>query len=711
MTVVEYLGGVAYLGVVLAAAGVSAWAVLAATGRVRPSAPSVLAFGLLAALAIYAAHLIPGILGILSRELAALTAALIAVGVTFAAPRIAAALNDPDAEDFPEAPPSGRWSAWIAVGAVAIAAGYMLASLIAHADESLMQVDVVSFHLSNVAAWMQDGSLWGIDDWIPNRAPGNYPQTGDIFFLAAMLPFESDFLARGVMYPFVALAALAMYAGARELAVPRATAVIVAASVLAIPAVGYSGSQGLADPAMLGTFGPGAYFLLRHWRTGARLDLVLAGVGLGLSFGTRWYAVFAVLAVLATWVAAMLIVRRPGVVRQGAALAGLVAACGGFWLLRNWVESGNPVFPVRVAPLGITIFDAPPDRFRELQGFSLADYANRPGIFRDFLWPTFVRFMGYASVVLWGLLAFAGLRSFRDAGLRGLRDAGWPRGHGRPLAMAVAALLIVIAYAFTPYTASGVQDAPTEGWVNARYVIPALIVGAPAIAWALTRIGRARLAVEVVLLIAIADGVQRSLDLPLGAVSKAWLLLVGAGLLVLGVLIVLGVRPRVGPRLALAGAAGALVACVLLGAALENRYAERRYADLNDPIDRINKGRVEEGARIGIVGDGFGNYPLFGPRLRNEVVYIGAREREMLTSYRDPEAFRAAVEAGDFDYVVVQNLDTVDEGLPERQERWLRELGWRPYAQGPHPNLGFAGIEMRMYEPGAAAEIGAGVES
>src|SRR5690606_4411379 len=138
---VEYLGGVAFLGVVLAAAGVSAWAVLAAAGRVRPSAPSVLAFGLLAALVIYAAHLIPGMLGILSRALAALTAALIAVAITFAAPRIGAALADPGAEDFPGAPPSGRWSSWIAVGAVAIAVGYMLASLIAHADDSLLQVD------------------------------------------------------------------------------------------------------------------------------------------------------------------------------------------------------------------------------------------------------------------------------------------------------------------------------------------------------------------------------------------------------------------------------------------------------------------------------------------------------------------------------------------------------------------------------------------
>ena len=31
---------------------------------------------------------------------------------------------------------------------------------------------------------------------------------------------------------------------------------------------------------------------------------------------------------------------------------------------RNWVESGNPVFPVKLEVAGVTIFDAPYDRVR-----------------------------------------------------------------------------------------------------------------------------------------------------------------------------------------------------------------------------------------------------------------------------------------------------------------------------------------------------------
>ena len=132
---------------------------------------------------------------------------------------------------------------------------------------------------------------------------------------------------------------------------------------------------------MLFGFATGACFLLRRRRTGSTVDLVLAGLGLGLAFGTKWYAVWAVAIVLAVWAAGSLLERRGAraVVRDGAVLCGLVALAGGIWMLRNLVESGNPVFPVEVSPLGLTIFDAPRDTVRESAGFTLLHYVGDGG--------------------------------------------------------------------------------------------------------------------------------------------------------------------------------------------------------------------------------------------------------------------------------------------------------------------------------------------
>ena len=116
---------------------------------------------------------------------------------------------------------------------------------------------------------------------------------------------------------------------------------------------------------------------------------MLAGLGLGLAFGTKWYAVWAVAIVLAVWAAGSLLERRGvrAVARDGAVLCGLVALAGGIWMLRNLIESGNPVFPVEVSPLGLTIFDAPRDTVRESAGFTLLHYVGDGGVWSEFIWP------------------------------------------------------------------------------------------------------------------------------------------------------------------------------------------------------------------------------------------------------------------------------------------------------------------------------------
>ena len=79
---------------------------------------------------------------------------------------------------------------------------------------------------------------------------------------------------------------------------------------------------------------------------------------------------------------------RP-VARDAAIVAGLIALAGGFWLLRNLVESGNPFFPVKVELLGVTVFDAPRDTFREAIGYPLTHYLTDWSIWREWIVPEY----------------------------------------------------------------------------------------------------------------------------------------------------------------------------------------------------------------------------------------------------------------------------------------------------------------------------------
>ena len=115
--------------------------------------------------------------------------------------------------------------------------------------------------------------------------------------------------------------------------------------VAAIPSVSVPAiPDAMPDSVMLFGFVAGALFLVRHHSSGKTSDLVLAGLALGVSFGTKWYGVSAVGDPGASG-------SPPGcsngsdwrtVLRQGAAVTALVALAGGVWLLRNWVISGQP---------------------------------------------------------------------------------------------------------------------------------------------------------------------------------------------------------------------------------------------------------------------------------------------------------------------------------------------------------------------------------
>src|SRR5436305_15030081 len=105
---------------------------------------------------------------------------------------------------------------------------------------------------------------------------------------------------------------------------------------------------------------------------------------LWFSFGTEWYDPPAVIIAVAGWALLTRVTRRDGrrLLGQAGVLAGVVLLAGGFWLVRNLVELGNPFFPLKVSVGGLTLFDAPRDIRREISGLTLAGYVDDPAVWR-----------------------------------------------------------------------------------------------------------------------------------------------------------------------------------------------------------------------------------------------------------------------------------------------------------------------------------------
>ncbi len=623
MPVADYLEGLAFALPTYGAVLFAALVLVRGRGVVR-----VVACGLVATAALVVVHLVPGALGVLSRG-TVLVAALIAAAIAW---RVGIARS------YTPAPPDAARDpvAWgIAGAAVVASAAAALASLWVFAGVPITGLDTVTFHVPNVARWIQTGSLWQIDQFVPDQAHGYYPHSGDLVLLSAILPWRNDAFLRFVDLPFLALLGAAVYAIGVELRAPRPAAVLGAALLVAMPIVVRPAiTHAMPDTVLLATFAAGVLFLLRG-------DLLLAGVGLGLAFGTKWYGVTCVAALLLVWAVA----RRPPV-RDVARLSAIVVLFGGFWLLRNWVEGGNPVFPVEV-PL---LFDAPPDPIRAYAGASISDYLFDWPIVEAYLIPS------WRTALSWGgpLLALAALAALRFARLR------W---------LAVGVLAIAVVYVITPYTALGTPGRPTDAAVNVRYVVPGLVLAAALLAWLLGRLPRAvRLGASALMLLAILRTLSKAYEVGAARVAVAAVVLLAAGAAVWWL-------PRAGRTV--------LAVAVLAAAGVAAHDVQREHNAGPDPALGPVLFRVQSlapGTRVGLASTWStkGLSPVraaFGERLDNEVEFVGPFVDGMLRRERSEAAFVRRADA--FDVLVVGRR----EGGLVDEDRWLGRAGWRLLAQ------------------------------
>jgi hypothetical protein len=602
-------------------------------------------------------HLVPLALGILSQGTVLAASALLALGSLALPPAV-----EPGEPDPPRPPaPSSSQLSWLLAGGAAAAAGvWALANVREWISRPLQGVDTLTFHLPNVARWMESGSLWQIDQFLPLQAQGYYPNHGDLLLLWGLLPWHNDFFVRVPMVALLAAFGFALWAMGRELGAPPATRLAVAAGLCSLPILANSTIRtAMPDVLLAFALACSGLFLLRYARTLRTSDLVLGGLGLGIALGTKWYG----LPVVVIVVGVVLVARRS--LRDGAILGGVATAAGGIWMVRNIVEVGNPFFP-----LDTPVFDAPRDTVTERVGFSISDYLGDGDVLLHQLPGEIVQGLGYIAIAL-GLAALPGV--VRMA--RGARE-------GRVVALLAVALGLAVAYVLTPNTALGLKGDPSQANFNTRYAIPALIACAGVAMWGAGRVPRLAPAVEAVLAAAVLLALGDAFT-PAPAKSLVLAAVVLGG----GAAAVLVLRGR--PRLVLAGAGAlAVAALVAYGDRQQERLNDGRYADASEPVlATIAKADAAPGdLRVAIAGDWNANglspvWPSFGKHVTNEVTTIGYDDDGFLTNYADASGFVAALRREHPDALVVGRGLAPRNGVVAKEERWAAEAGWREIAR------------------------------
>jgi hypothetical protein len=380
--------------------------------------------------------------------------------------------------------------------------------------------------------------------------------------------------------------------------------------------------------------------------------LIVAGLAAGLALGTKLnlLAPFGLLTLGVVFVAV-----KGDRIKTAAIWAASALVTGGFWFARNLVEAGNPLPWFDKGPL------PGPDQLdiNIREPHTVSDYLLPPD--GDVITDTFIPRLHDSFGDLWPLTLIAVIA--------GIVLAVW-RGRTPVIRMlGIVALLSGIAYLFTPLTAAGPEGHPSAFDVNLRYASPALALGA--------------------LLLAVDSGLTRER-------AQNWLLGGLGALLLVSALPVWDLGPEVWERRFLAegialaifvvgipvaltlaakrgvswsaiavAAALALGLAVGVGSARNDTYVDDRYQAETAPRDFPDGVRAalayfnEEdltGKRVAIVGGkaGFKQYVFYGSDLSNHVQYVA--DEQAHGTYRpitSCEDWRRALNAGDYDYVVI----------------------------------------------------------
>jgi hypothetical protein len=570
---------------------------------------------------------------------------------------------------------SARANAWELAAAGAL--GFLLIAIwllgaLRILDGGQMDFDSLWYHLPIAADFARSGSVTAIPHLDPVTLARFYPADSELVHAVGMAILHRDVVSPLLNVGWLAVAMLGGWClgrpfGAAPLSL-LAVSVVLGAHVFAVSQAGNATDDIVVTAALLSSAALLATAFAPDRRAGGFVAggevgaVLLAGIAAGLAVGTKLNLLIPI-AVLTVGLALVARGRRGATI---GAWAGGILAVGGLWYGRNLIATGNPLpWLHAIGPLGLP---GPANAEGLRPAFTVFHYLGDGRVWSDYFLPGLHVEFGDLWPATVGLAAIATAMAI----VRGAT--------GIVRALGACALAGALVYLVTPLGAGGVEGHPIVFATNLRWLAPFLALGLallPATPLAADRWGR--IAVALLLIVPLAA----SLDLSSwdGDPNLATALIVAAALVAVWAAVIALSRSGRAPLAVAAAIAVAAIAAAAVYAPKSRDYLADRFQRAPagsglTPAYRWAKG--VSGADIGLGGTAaaFSQYPFHGTDLSNAVTYPASPGADdSLTPLRSCRAWRAAINAGRFDYLVTAprfDPKDPDRPLPSPEASWTR---------------------------------------
>src|SRR3989338_6927126 len=210
--------------------------------------------------------------------------------------------------------------------------------------------DCLNYHFTFPVEWMKQGNLQNPITINDDLGPSYYPVNGSMVYLWLIYPLQNVFLADLGQIPFFIISFIALYGICRKLGISREYSLYASCLFSITPNYFKQMEIAYVDVMACAWFLLSAYFLLSFYYQRKARDAVFFSLGLGMLIGTKATALpyaaalFVLFILQSRWSFSYILTS-----------AALIILTGGYGYIRNFIQTGNPLYPLNVQFLGHTI--------------------------------------------------------------------------------------------------------------------------------------------------------------------------------------------------------------------------------------------------------------------------------------------------------------------------------------------------------------------
>lgn len=217
--------------------------------------------------------------------------------------------------------------------------------------------DSLNYHFTFPVEWLKYGNLIVPPVVFDDPAPSYYPINGSLFYLWLILPFKNVFLADLGQAPFFILSAFSVFTIAGKVGLEKKYAFYAAVLFILIPNFFKQLQVAYVDIMVAAFLLASLNYLLALNKDFSLKNTFFFSAALGLALGTKTTALPFVFLIFIPF-STLCFTRKE--IKNGVLLfllgAFLVLAAGGFSYIRNFIMTGNPLYPLNFSIFNIQIF-------------------------------------------------------------------------------------------------------------------------------------------------------------------------------------------------------------------------------------------------------------------------------------------------------------------------------------------------------------------